>query len=77
MEYLVVKFVEERDVIVNDAAGEWVTNEILDLEPGTYVVTLAPPRDFTPSTIGVVLKNTAVNRTKTIVFKSDAAGNAT
>lgn len=68
MEFLVVKFVETRRVVINDASGTWKTNEILQLQPGTYDVTLAAPQDFTPTRIEVKLKNTAVNVTKTIVF---------
>ena len=72
MEYLVVKFSEPRGVIINDAAGSWMTNEILQLQPGTYVVRLAEPQDFSPPQIKVKLRNTAVNVTKTVVFVKTA-----
>jgi hypothetical protein len=47
MEYLLVK-AGDRGVIVNGSPGEWRTNEILQLQEGTYLVTLAPPADFAP-----------------------------
>lgn len=68
MEYLVVKFAEQRGVVVNGAPGAWTTNEILQLQAGTYIITLAPPMDFGPPEIKVVLRNTAVVITKIILF---------
>ncbi len=68
MEYLVVKFAEQRGVLVNEASGAWMTNEALQLQAGTYIITLAPPMDFTPTEIKVVLRNTAILITKIILF---------
>jgi hypothetical protein len=68
MEYLLVTLDEDRDVIVNGAGGEWKTNQTLQLQAGTYVITLAPPPNFTPADIKVVLKNTTVLNPKEIVF---------
>jgi len=67
-EFLLVKFNEDRGVIVNGAPGAWRTNQILQLQAGSYVVTLAPPNDFIPLDVPVVLKNTTVLNPKEIVF---------
>lgn len=67
-EFLLVKFDEDRGVIVNGAPGEWWTNQTFQLQAGTYLITLAPPNDFTPPNIKVVLKNTTVLEPKEIVF---------
>ncbi len=67
-EFLIVKFDEDRGVIINSAPGEWRTNQILQLQAGTYVVTLAPPNDFKPPDHRFVLKNTTVLAPKEIVF---------
>ncbi len=67
-EFLVVKFDEDRGVIVDGAPGEWRTNQTLQLEAGTHVITLTPPPDFTPPEIEVVLKNTTVLDPKEITF---------
>jgi hypothetical protein len=67
-EFLLVRFDEDRSVIVNGAAGEGRTNQVLRLQAGTYVITLAPPPNFTPAEIKVVLKNTTVFDPKEITF---------
>lgn len=69
MQFLLVTFEEDRGVIVNGAPGEWQTNEILQLQAGTYIITLAPPPNFTPAQIKVVLKNTTVLEPKEITFR--------
>ena len=67
-EFLVVKFEEDRGVIVNGVPGEWRTNQTLQLQAGIYIIMLAPPNDFTPRDIKVVLKNTTVLNPKEIIF---------
>jgi hypothetical protein len=67
MEYLLVKFRETRGVILNgNPSGD--TNTVLELEPGTYYVTLDPPYDFTPVTDVVRLKGTSVLAPKEVEF---------
>ncbi len=68
MEYLLVTFDEDRGVIINSGPGAWRTNEILQLEAGTYVITLAPPANFTPLGIWLVLGNTTVLNPDEITF---------
>ncbi len=60
MEYLVFLFDEDRGVIVNSASGAWRTNQILMLEAGTYDIALAPPANYTPTGLSIVLENTTV-----------------
>lgn len=67
-EYLVVTFDEERGVVINCAPTEWKTNEIIQLQAATYIVTLASPPNFTPSKIKVVLRHTTVLTPKRITF---------
>ncbi len=59
MEYMLVKFREARGVVLNGIPSG-TTNIVLELEAGTYYVTLDPPYDFTPSTDVVPLKGTSV-----------------
>ena len=67
MEYLLVKFRKARGVILNgNLAG--FTNTVLELEPGTYYITLAPPYDFTPFTEVVRLKDTTVFTPREVDF---------
>jgi hypothetical protein len=68
VEYLVVKFDEDRGVIVNSGPGAWRTNQILQLQAGTYVIALEPPANFTPPAIWLVLSNTTVVSPDEITF---------
>lgn len=67
-EFLVVNFDEDRGVIIDGAPGEWRTNQVLQLQAGTYFVTLEPPPNFTPPEIKVVLRHTTVLAPKEITF---------
>lgn len=67
MEYLLVKFRETRGVILNGSPSG-STNTVLELEPGTYYVTLEPPYDFTPGTEVVRLKGTSALAPKEVEF---------
>jgi hypothetical protein len=68
VEFLIVKFDEDRGVIIDGAPGEWRTNQVLQLQAGTYSITLAPPNDFSPLVHTVVLRNTTVLVPKEIEF---------
>jgi hypothetical protein len=57
VEYLLVTFDEDRGVIINSGTGAWRTNEILQLQAGTYVIGLAAPVDFTPPGVWLVLRD--------------------
>ena len=68
MEYLVVHFDEDRGVIVNSAPGAWMTNQILMLQAGTYIIELAPPLNYSPLSIEIVLTDTTVLQPYEITF---------
>ncbi len=56
--------------MINGARGAWRTNQLLQLQAGTYVVALAPPDGVTPPQIKVVLRNTDVENPATITFRT-------
>jgi len=58
MEYLLVHFPEPRRVLIN-GTDQGRTNAMLELERGTYIVTLAPPQDYKPKKRKVALKRTS------------------
>jgi hypothetical protein len=58
MEYLFVHFSETRRVLIN-GTDQGRTDETLELERGTYIVTLAPPHDYKPKKRKVALKRTS------------------
>jgi hypothetical protein len=68
VEYLLVTFDEDRGVIINSGTGAWRTNQILMVEGGTYVIALAPPADYSPLGIWLVLDNTTVIAPYEIIF---------
>ena len=70
MEFLLVRFDQDRRVIVNGAPGEWRTNQLLQLQAGNYIITLAPPNDFAPPERWCVLKHTTVLDPKVLSFTS-------
>jgi PEGA domain len=58
MEYLVVRFHERRRVLI-DGVDRGRTDVILELERGTYLVTLSPPVNYRPGKRKVALKHTS------------------
>lgn len=55
MEYLKVNFPKERGVLVNgNQSGK--TNLVIEIEAGTHTISLAPPPDFSPREINVILE---------------------
>jgi hypothetical protein len=67
MEYLVVRFPRSRRVII-DGEFNGRTDELVELEAGTYTVSLGPPANFTPESRRVVLKDTSVLAPKEVAF---------
>jgi hypothetical protein len=60
MEYLIVRYIERRQVVVDGRLQGW-TNEILELERGTHVVSLKrPPDDFVPFEMPLVLEDSGI-----------------
>ena len=59
MEYLLVKFSEDRECSV-DGKIQGMTNETIELEKGTHLVSLkSPPNDFQPNRRKIKLENTS------------------
>jgi hypothetical protein len=57
MEYLVVHFPRSRRVKVDDEFNGR-TEEIIELEAGTHVISLGPPANYTPVERKIVLADT-------------------
>ena len=53
------KFLEDRDLIVG-GENQGTTNQTVELARGTHTITLGPPRDFSPISMTIVLKDTDV-----------------
>jgi len=67
MEYLVVRFSQSRPVKI-DGEINGRTGVLIELEAGTYTVSLGPPPNFLPPSQQVALKNTSPLDPKEVVF---------
>jgi uncharacterized membrane protein len=68
MEYLTVQYPRKRNVLIK---GQVVgaTNEVIELEGGSYTVELSPPANYTPSSRKVDLADTSALDPKVITFE--------
>ena len=66
-EYLVVLFVRNRRVMINDQFMG-TTNTKLELERGSYEVTLGPPNNFAPARQHVDLRHTSSQKPMIVEF---------
>jgi hypothetical protein len=62
------KFLDDRDLIVG-GENQGTTNQTVELARGTHTITLGPPRDFTPKTMKIDLKDTTVISTMEVRFE--------
>jgi len=70
VEYLIVHFPRSRRVKVDDEFNGR-TDELIELEPGSHVITLGPPDNFTPYERRLVLKETSELEPREISFDLD------
>jgi hypothetical protein len=68
MEYLVVQYPRKRNVLIKGRVVG-ATNEVIELEGGSYSVELSSPANYTPPSKRVVLANTSALDPKTIAFE--------
>jgi hypothetical protein len=68
MEFLIVKFDEERDVLI-DEVNQGKTGELIELSAGTYTVSLDGEEDFTPKTKKIRLKKTSPIKPMEVTFE--------
>ena len=58
MEFLLVKFAEDRELII-DGNVQGRSNQTIELERGSHTISLkSPPSDFQPQQEEIVLENT-------------------
>jgi hypothetical protein len=58
MEFLLITFPSERKVLI-DGVHAGLTNQLITLAPGTYLVSLGPPKNFAPTERLVVVEGTS------------------
>jgi len=67
MEYVIVEFVEDRGVLVDDVENGR-TNQTLMVEKGTHEFTLSGAADFTPEKKEILVRYTASSDPMKITF---------
>jgi len=68
MEYLLVIFPDDRVVLIDEKA-EGRSNEIIELEKGTHVISFqSPPDDFRPRQKKITLARTSVITPREVTF---------
>lgn len=67
MEYLLVHFPRSRRVKIDDEFNGR-TDELIEIEAGSHVVSLGPPNNFTPDDQTIILKDTSELEPREITF---------
>jgi hypothetical protein len=68
MEYLLVNYPEDREVLI-DAVVQGRTNETIEVEKGTHVISLkSPPQDFKPKKKKITLAGTSALAPQEVTF---------
>jgi hypothetical protein len=67
-EYILVKFGEIREVVIDGIASGYNTGDVIELEPGTHTISLAGPANFTPTEQDVAPSGTSPIQTLIINF---------
>jgi len=67
MEYLLVHFCRSRRVKIDDEFNGR-TDEVIEIEAGSHVVSLGPPNNFTPDDQTIILKDTSELDPREITF---------
>lgn len=68
LEFLVVRYYRRRNVMIKDKKVGY-TNELIELEGGSYTIKLSLPPNYRPSSRRIVLRNTSPLNPKTIRFE--------
>lgn len=67
-EYILVKFDEIREVIIDGTASGYNTDKVIEVEAGTHTITLEEPKDFSPVEQDVNPSGTSPIQPKKIYF---------
>lgn len=58
-EYILVDFVEVREILIDDVACGYKTGDVVEIEPGTHTLSLKGQRNYTPPQQDVTPSNTS------------------
>jgi hypothetical protein len=72
MEFVLVHFAEEREVIIDDVNSGQKTNKVIEIEAGTHSFSLTGTRDFIPLEQFFTVVNTSVLNPREVRFEKKA-----
>ena len=72
MEFVLVLFAEEREVVIDDVNSGEETNKVIEVEAGTHCFSLAGTRDFVPLEQFFTVVNTSVLNPREVRFEKKA-----
>ena len=67
-EYIVVEFAEKREVMIDDIAMPYETDEVIELEPGTHTISLVGEKNFNPSERDITPSGTSPLQPDKVLF---------
>ena len=67
-EYILVKFDEIREVLIDETPAGYNTGDVIELEAGTHTITLKEPKNFSPLKQDVNPSGTSPTRPQKIYF---------
>ena len=70
-EYILVKFDETREVIIDETASGYNTGEVIELEAGTHTIALKEPKNFLPLEQDINPSGTSPIQPKLIYFSKE------
>ena len=70
MEYLIVRYPTDRRVVIDDEFNGR-TNVLIQLPAGAHTVSLAPPRNFSPTSQDILLKDTSPLAPQEVTFNAN------
>ena len=71
MEYLLVKFSEQRSVVIDNYDSEYKTNQIIEMDGGHHNISLTDPQDYTPEEQTIVLQDTSALKPMEVYFEKE------
>jgi len=71
MEYLLVKFSEQRSVVIDNYDSEYKTNQIIEMDGGHHNISLTDPQDYTPKEHIIILQNTGWLNPMEVYFEKE------
>jgi hypothetical protein len=68
--FILVRFNESREVIIDDAESGYMTGYVIEIEPGTHTISLAGPNNFTPTEQDIIPTGSSPINPSIVIFST-------